>query len=69
VIWRVTYRTTTGRPPAEVEHVTDLDADWCAGMSLDPAALTSPEAAAWYLALGLAANGDEEAELITVERR
>ena len=61
--WQVTYRTQGG------ETTAVLDDAWALDGNLDPGALDSPEAAAWYLALTLGAGGlADEAELTAVTR-
>jgi hypothetical protein len=63
--WRITYTTTAGG-----EETVTLGQDWCEAASLDPDAIDEgpPEAAAWHLALTLAAAGDTDPDLIRIEQ-
>ena len=65
MIWTVTYRLPGYRSSSE--DTATLDAEWCAERGIDPGDLDSPEQAAWAVALMLGGNGQDDAELITVD--
>ena len=64
--WTLTYLLPGYRSAAE-DTIT-LDSDFCDHHGIDQARLDSPEQAAWAVALILGSDGQDDAQLLTIDR-
>lgn len=63
--WVITYQLPAIEGGAEL--TVTMAGDWCEDHGIRPADLDTPEQAAWALMSVLAVNGQDDAELITIE--
>jgi hypothetical protein len=63
--WQVTYRLPAIEGGSEL--TIQLTGDWCETHGVDPGDLDSPEQAAWAVAKRLGLNGQDDAELLTID--